>query len=570
MRLKKLAGTLHYNKNGTGYVVVNDGGTIKNITVMITSRNAVFDGDTVEIACPNDDNGRDFHFGGKILRVIKRKQNFVVGTVFVDSENKEHIKPIDYIPFRLKIKTSHIGKFAPGELVRAEVAFGTAISSFRAIPLKSYGKADEYESAVDALLDRTGYATGFSEEAAAQARELSQNPPVFDKAGRVCYTENIYAREKSNTKCSDTALSVKATENGVDIYIHTVDFDELIPEGSPIDVEASRVFRTILGASASRYSIVPLSLLKTCLNLLAEGEHPTVTLKISFDNNCEICGFSAEKSYVSGVKKVSEDEKYDSDLDAMRKISDSLRTKRIAAGGASDLALLSVYYTEKDESELPCVDSIEEMASEIFLAAEHCLANFYEQKNAKGLYVRADESEIEQMADVPLQYKPLAGFCSSRSSGAGEKPLRGYIVPCKRYSKETGMNIVTGYYGVCPMRHPGDRYEAVIQQRAIKAAIDGRHFEVGDVDDYTARNAKAISCDYGMRTLYACKEYSDKKIAEVVVLTDTVPVAVLTKTGVLGELEVDQSTFEKFSVGDKVKARVKSVSFETRVITFKI
>ena len=52
MRNKRIIGTFHYNKSGLGYVVSKTEEETLVVPLVVSARDGVFDGDTVEIICP--------------------------------------------------------------------------------------------------------------------------------------------------------------------------------------------------------------------------------------------------------------------------------------------------------------------------------------------------------------------------------------------------------------------------------------------------------------------------------------------------------------------------------------
>ena len=71
MRNKRIIGTFHYNKSGLGYVVSKTDEETFVVPLVVSARDGVFDGDTVEIICPPEGAYLERGGYGKLIRKIR-------------------------------------------------------------------------------------------------------------------------------------------------------------------------------------------------------------------------------------------------------------------------------------------------------------------------------------------------------------------------------------------------------------------------------------------------------------------------------------------------------------------
>lgn len=119
------------------------------VPLVVSARDGVFDGDTVEIICPPEGAYLERGGYGKLIRVVSHARNFVEGTLFHDADRKQYLRPNSYIPFRVLVKSELASAYSDGDFVLAEIIHPSkAISALRVRPVKSYGKSETYESAL--------------------------------------------------------------------------------------------------------------------------------------------------------------------------------------------------------------------------------------------------------------------------------------------------------------------------------------------------------------------------------------------------------------------------------------
>ncbi len=592
MRNNKRIGTFHYNKSGLGYVVYNDGNDNVSVAVMATAKDAVFDGDTVMIALATDKTERKRRFGAKLVSVVSRKQNFVVGTLYVDSDGKEYVKPIEYIPFRLAVKTSEYGKFESGELVLASVISAKSLSAYRVVPEIGYGRANTYDSAVRRLRDGSCFGDS-TPEAAEQTRELTQPDFEYTEDGRQVYGEGVVCPVSAQKGTCDTAYKLTNEENSTYLYIYIIDVDAIIPQNSPLDLTACSLFRSILGSASSKHSLFPLALVNGRLNLAENGKKPVLALKFRVFENGVLEYVSLEKAFLSGARVVSDEQINDcySGEKAQELASETnfakyvelaarIRKNRLHNGGVAVVSwcVNCVAEANKDGKH----GGFEQLFQELLIGAGIAIGEYYKKHGIKGLFAYDAPDVFFPESDIPLYYRPLFEFCDVYTEDRLAVAARNcqnadpdgivvscinFVLPPKMYSDEPKRNTVVGCDAYAPVAHPTECYDAVVQQRVLKALAFGEQFDVADTAEYTRKNAKAIEIDRGTRILGWLKSLEGCDETEVLVVSTLGSVVVRTQNGLLGELVNAGNNLE---IGTRLNAHIDTISYDKREILFSL
>ncbi len=590
MKNNKRIGTFHYNKSGLGYVVYNDGDDNVSVTVMATAKDAVFDGDTVMIALATDKTERKRRFGAKLVSVVSRKQNFVLGTLYVDSDGKEYVKPLEYIPFRLAVKTSEYGKFESGELVLASVIGAKSLSAYRVVPEIGYGRANTYGSATRLLCDGSCFGN-FSPEAAEQARELTQSGFEYTEGDRNVYGKGVICPVSAQKGACDTAYKLTNEENSTYLYIYIIDVDAIIPKGSPVDSAARGLFRSILGSFSSKHSLFPLALVNGRLNLAENGKKPVLALKFSVFENGVLEYVSLEKAFLSGARVVS-DEQIDgyysgenvqelaSEINFAKysELAARIRKNRLYNGGVAVVSwcMNCIGEANKDGKH----GGFEQLFQELLIGAGIAIGEYYKKHGIKGLFAYDEPEVFFPESDIPLYYRPLFEFCdvytedrlavaarncqNADPDGVAASCIN-FVLPPKMYSNEPKRNTIVGSDAYAPVSHPAECYDAVVQQRVLKALAFGEEFDIGETSEYTRRNAKAIEIDRGTRILDNLKSLEGCDEIEVLVVSTLGSVVARTQNGLLGELV---NAGKNLEIGTRLNAHIDAISYDKREILF--
>ncbi len=246
-----LAGKLYHNPNSliyglikVGTIEIKDGGygfisvSEKENDYYVSKHELtnIYDGDIIEFyPCISDKL-----LEAKIIRVIKRKNTFIIGTIH--SKMKKG-KQIYYI-------TSNINHFDVKALIKKNIPYeenlivyadinyvGTAIEAFDVIVL---GHKDDPGIEISQIALEYGFKLFFPLDV---IKELSHIPDIVlpeQKKNRRDFTDRlIFTIDGNDSKDFDDAISLITNEDGTyELGVYIADVAEYVKEGSPLDKEA--------------------------------------------------------------------------------------------------------------------------------------------------------------------------------------------------------------------------------------------------------------------------------------------------------------------------------------------
>lgn len=599
MRNKKYIGTFHYKKNGSGYVLFDADDAPEAVNVFVDASDGVFDGDTVETVIFTEDSEQHHFFGGKVTRVVSRKQDHVVGTVMRDFYGRPYLIPHGYVPFRIPITETCENLFKEGDLVRAKLNIPKNAAALRVEPEKVYGRASAYEANLACMTDDSPFGSSFSQEAVIQTRELLRIGNPADMQGRRTYNDSIFSPVYREGQCADTAYGIDCRDSSTIIYIHIADVDSFIKTDTPLASDAFRRFRAVFDLAMSKYSLFPVALTNSLFNLLAPGGHPALTLTLEVKNEA-VRLINVEESVVSNVTPVTMEHvrhafsvftpgctQFASEIRRAYTIADNLRAKRGRAGGLTTNKNNVAHYDEPSKlSPSVSYDRAPFIFDELLYAAGEALARSYVMEGARGLYAGGAYPRVCSATDVPLYYRPLLRFADvylkdfintaiSEAKKSMEEdavvPYVNFMLDGFAYSPTPVPNSLLGLKMYAPVAHPAEAFDAVIQQRAIRAMIYGRIFDFDDANSCTKRAAAAAEADRALRIMTGIRYLSGKSGIAVTVVSDKEPFLVKTEGGILGELVCSTpSVTERIKNGARLEVRTKEVSYAKREIKFSL
>ncbi len=597
MRNKKYIGTFHYKKNGSGYVLVDIDGALETVNVFVDSGSGVFDGDTVETAVFNEDVERNYGIYGRVTRVLEHKQDHVVGTAMRDIYGRPYLTPREYVPYRIPIREVYNVPFEDGDLVKARIDRPKTYFALRVVPEKVYGRASSYEANLACMIDDLPFGASFSQEAVVHTRELLRIGNPADMGERRTYNDSIFSPVYKIGQCADTAYGIDCGEASTVIYIHIADVDCFLKSNTPLATEAFGRFRSVFDSSLSKYSLFPVALTNSLFNLLAPGEHPAITLTLEVKNDA-VRLINVEESVVSNVTPVTMDHArfavgvfvsggtmFAAEIRRAYSIARNLREKRARAGGLT-ISKRNVAHHDEPSKLRPSVnyDASPFIFDELLYAAGQALAHRYVMEGAPGLYAGGEYPTINSAAEPPLYYRPLLRFADvylkdfintaiSEAKKSMEEdavvPYINFMLDGFSYSSAPVTNSLLGLKMYAPVAHPTEFFDAVIQQRAIRAMIHGRNVDLGDVNDCTKRSAAAAEADRALRIMNGIRYLAGKSGIAVTVVSDKEPFLVRTEGGILGELACSTpSVIERIKNGARFEVRTKEVSYSRKEIKF--
>ncbi len=227
-------GVLRVNKKGFGFVEVNGE---EDVFIPIDNMNDAIDEDlvAVEIVESKEDGRRE----GRIVRVIKRNVNHVVGEIYF-KKGIGHIIPDDKsLKLDIEIPPKKNMGSVDGHKVVVEIE---SIKKRKCVGkvIKILGHKNDVGVDIVSIVEKYEIKYEFDEEVIKQLDSIPEEVSEEDKAGRRDLTqEMIFTIDGDDTKDIDDAISCEKLPNGnYKLGVHIADVSYYVKEGSPLDTEA--------------------------------------------------------------------------------------------------------------------------------------------------------------------------------------------------------------------------------------------------------------------------------------------------------------------------------------------
>ena len=233
-----LKGVLDITRSGIGYVVIEN--LEKDILVRPGDFNTALHGDTVVVTIIGDNSKRSGRVQGRVIEVIKRKQNEFIGRIEMGKNFAFFIADTDkpmpdiYIPFDklngaanndravVRISTWEKNKKPEGEVVQLMDA------------------SDTNDLAMKEILVENGFALMFPEAVIEESERIPDTISAAEiesrKDCRDIFTVTI---DPVDAKDFDDAISFRVLKNGdYEVGVHIADVSHFVEEGTELDKEA--------------------------------------------------------------------------------------------------------------------------------------------------------------------------------------------------------------------------------------------------------------------------------------------------------------------------------------------
>ncbi|HCY75668.1 MAG TPA: ribonuclease R [Ignavibacteriales bacterium] len=376
----RLKGRLEINRNGFGFVNINDG---KRGDVFIAARNigAAFDGDVVEVELFAKQKGKNIE--GQIVRVIERKRKEYVG-VIKKSKSFFFISPDDPKLHRdVYINESKLNGAENGDkVVVGNLVWDTSMLNPEGEVLEVLGKAGTHDTDIVSIAREFNLRYKFPKEVLDEADKIQAAISDEEIKKRLDYRDkNVFTIDPDDAKDFDDALSIEKLKNGnLSIGIHIADVSHYVKKNSSLDVEASVRGNSVYFVGRV-IPMLPEKLSNQICSLVPSEDRLTYSVIVEMTPRGKIIDYSINKTIINSkrrftyeeAQKVIDDEKGDlsEDILLLNKIAVQFRNKRMREG-SFDFMSPEVKF-KLDENGVPVSISIKQMKQSNMLIEEFML-----------------------------------------------------------------------------------------------------------------------------------------------------------------------------------------------------
>ena len=337
----RLKGRLEINRNGFGFVNINDN---KRGDIFIAARNigTAFDGDLVEVELFAKQKGKNIE--GQIVNVVERKRKEYVG-IIKKSKSFFFISPDDAKLHRdIYINESKLnGAISGDKVVVGKLVWDTSMLNPEGDVIEVLGKAGTHDTDIISIAREFDLKYKFPASVLAEADSIRNEIPKDEIKKRIDYRDkNVFTIDPEDAKDFDDALSIEKLGNGnLSIGIHIADVSHYVKKGSPLDLEASERGNSVYFVGRV-IPMLPEKLSNQICSLVPFEDRLTYSVIVEMTPRGKIIDYSIDKTIINSkrrftyeeAQKVIEDEKGDlaEDILLLNKIADQFRKKRMREG----------------------------------------------------------------------------------------------------------------------------------------------------------------------------------------------------------------------------------------------
>lgn len=375
-----LKGKLEINRNGYGFVIVNDG---KTGDVFIASRNigTAFDGDIVEVELFAKQKGKNLE--GQIIRVIERKRKEYVGIIkksksfyFISTDDPGVHREIYITESKLN------GAKAGDKVVVGNFVWETSMLNPEGEVIEVFGKDGSNDAEVLSLAREFDLKYKFSNSVLSEAEHINSKISEEELKDRLDYrSKNVFTIDPEDAKDFDDALSIEKLGNGnYSIGIHIADVSHYVKMNSALDKEAETRGNSVYFVGKV-IPMLPEKLSNQICSLVPYEDRLTYSVIVEMTARCRIIDYKISKTVINSkrrftyeeVQKIIESKRGDfaEDIIQLNKLAVSLRSKRMKEG-SFDFITPEVKFT-LDENGVPVSYNLKEMKLSNMLVEEFML-----------------------------------------------------------------------------------------------------------------------------------------------------------------------------------------------------
>ena len=468
------------------------------------------------------------------------------------------------------------------------------------VPLRAVTEAD---SILQRILVRYDIRVDLPAEAQAQLDAL----PALERRERRDLTSlPTLTIDDDSSMDLDDAVSVHpaAPDGGLRLLVHIADVDSLVPEGSPLDVEA-RSRGTSVYLAGEVVPMLPRVLSEDRLSLLPGVERPTLTVELRIDPEGAVTSVDLYRSlirsdhrlnyhqagaFLDGDPASDVPESLHSTLRLLRAVGARLAIARSQRGGIRILRE-EAYITVDDHSKEPThiegrvSNSAHDLIERLMVAANEAVAQWLLKRGMPGMYrvheqpdgkrVEALEQSAEHLGFAPVLISPLTPLALSAFErqflGTTHEPVMRTVMTRvlgpARYTVTPSMHFGLAAPLYLHFTSPIRRYADLVVHRIVKAYLAGRRDLQPDdpkletlAEHLNDRNYRASKAERERQSALAARLFSsrigDRYAGTIIAVKAFGLVVELQGTGIAGTIAMDDLEGGPFRV-DKARQRLE-------------
>ena len=413
-------GKLSVNKKGFGFVIIPKD---EDIYIAKENINSAIDEDIVLCEVINKGIKRE----GRIIRVIKRELNLIVGTIFF-KKDKIFLDLDDKKNVTVEIEKDSAFNVVEGHKVQAKIIKEQTKNRYLARILTVIGHKDDPGVDILSIAYKYGIYPEFNAEVEEELKSIPDHVEDSELKGRRDLTDKvIFTIDGDDTKDIDDAISLEEKDGNYVLGVHIADVSNYVKENTALGDEAYK-----RGTSSYLADTVIPMLPHQLSNGICSLNEGVIRLSMScvmeIDNNGKVVNYEIFPSYIKSSKKMTYkhvnnllmrnivDEGYEPFKDTLLKMNELahiLRKEKISRGYIDfeiDEAKIVQDETGKAIDVIKRVrEDGEKLIEDFMIAANECVAQTIYNMDLPFIY-RIHENPKPEKVDEFLNLVKILGY----------------------------------------------------------------------------------------------------------------------------------------------------------------
>ena len=413
-------GKLSVNKKGFGFVIIPKD---EDIYISKDNINSAIDEDIVLCEVINKGIKRE----GRIIKVIKRELNLVVGTIFF-KKDKIFLDLDDKKNVTIEIEKESAFNVVEGHKVQAKIIKEQTKNRYLARILTVIGHKDDPGVDILSIAYKYGIYPEFNAEVEEELKNIPDHVEDSELKGRRDLTDKvIFTIDGDDTKDIDDAISLEEKDGNYVLGVHIADVSNYVKENTALGDEAYK-----RGTSSYLADTVIPMLPHQLSNGICSLNEGVIRLSMScvmeIDSNGKVVNYEIFPSYIKSAKKMTYkhvnnllmrnivDEGYEPFKDTLLKMNELahiLRKEKISRGYI-DFEIDEAKIVQDESGK--AVDVIkrvredgEKLIEDFMIAANECVAQTIYNMDLPFIY-RIHENPKPEKVDEFLNLVKILGY----------------------------------------------------------------------------------------------------------------------------------------------------------------
>jgi ribonuclease R len=376
----KLSGKLEINRNGFGFVLINNN-NISDVFIAARNLGAAFDGDIVEVELFAKQKGKNLE--GQIVRIVERKRKEYVGTI-KKSKSFFFISPDDPSIHRdIYLNPKKLNNAKAGDkVVVGKLVWDTSMLNPEGEVIEVLGKSGTHDTEILSLAREFNLKYKFPHTTLTEAEKISSLNTVEEINKRLDFRDKkVFTIDPEDAKDFDDALSIETLENGnYSIGIHIADVSHYVMKDSHLDLEAQLRGNSVYFVGKV-IPMLPEKLSNQICSLVPYEDRLTYSVIVEMTNRGRIINYVISKTIINSKRRFTYEEAQNiietgkgdlaEDILRLNKIAEIFRKKRMKEG-SFDFISPEVKF-KLDEAGVPISVSIKQSKQSNMLIEEFML-----------------------------------------------------------------------------------------------------------------------------------------------------------------------------------------------------